>query len=171
MTVYGRIRPAYYIYIIGLLYDIYSVSVRFINYTDFIINPYTKDGEDIEKSLKHYKSNYLTSNNQIYYYKDYCNGEVYNSTGWMRFAISKITRELKKQRWSYLAKRSEVEIRKILETILNNIQQSFSIIDYIRITDFSISYTQNKLVMRIETGVKDLINNNIGLDITINYSE
>ena len=171
MTVYRRPRPAYYIYITGLLFDIYSVSIKYINYPDFLINPYTKDGEEIEKTLKHYKSNYLTTNNQIYYYKDYCNGDVYNSTAWMRFAISKVTRELKKQRWSYLAKRSEVEIRKTLETILNNIQQSFSIIDYINITDFSISYTQNKLVMRIETGIKDLINNNIGLDITINYSE
>ena len=171
MTVYRRPRPAYYIYLTGLFFDIYSVSVQYINYLDFLINPYTENGEEIEKTLKHYKSNYLTTNNQIYYYKDYCNGEVYNSTAWMRFAISKITRELKKQRWNYLAKRSEVEIRKILETILNNLQQSFSIIDYINITDFSISYTQNKLAMRIETGVKDLINNNIGLDITINYSE
>lgn len=171
IIVYGRPRPAYYVYLIGLLYDIYSISVRYINYPDFLMNPYAKNGEDIEKTLHHYKSNYLTSNNQIYYYKDYCNGDVYNSTGWMRFAISKVTRELKKQRWNYLAKRSDIEIRKVLETILNNIQQSFSIIDYINITDFSISYTQNKLVMRIETGVKDLINNNIGLDITINYSE
>ena len=171
MTVLGRQRPAYYVYLLGLDYDIYSASVKYINYLDFLVNPYTKNGEDIEKTLQHYKSNYLTCNNQIYYYKDYCNGENYNSTGWMRFAIGKVTRELKKQRWTYLAKRSEVETRRVLETILNSIPANFSIIDYINITDFSISYYENKVEMRIETGVKDLINNNIGLDITINYSE
>ena len=42
MTVYRRPRPAYYIYLTGLFFDIYSVSVQYINYLDFLINPYTE---------------------------------------------------------------------------------------------------------------------------------
>ena len=169
MTVYGRQRPGYYLYLLGLFNDIYSASSSVINYNNFVDNPYVD--EEFEETLKSYKSNYLVGNNQIFYYKDYQNGNPYTSTGWMRFAIGKITRELQRNRSAYLGKRNSVEIERGIKEVLNNIVRRFSIIDQIEILNFQVSNSENRINLHLETKVKDLVDNNIGLDITINYNE
>lgn len=169
MTVYGRQRPGYYLYLLGLFNDIYSASSSVINYNNFVDNPYVD--EEFEETLKRYKSNYLVGNNQIFYYKDYQNGNPYTSTGWMRFAIGKITRELQRNRSAYLGKRNSVEIERGIKEVLNNIVRRFSIIDQIEILNFQVSNSENRINLHLETKVKDLVDNNIGLDITINYNE
>jgi len=169
MTVYGRQRPGYYLYLLGLFNDIYSASSSVINYNNFVDNPYVD--EEFEETLKRYKSNYLVGNNQIFYYKDYQNGNPYTSTGWMRFAIGKITRELQRNRSAYLGKRNSVEIERGIREVLNNIVRRFSIIDQIEILNFQVSNSENRINLHLETKVKDLVDNNIGLDITINYNE
>ena len=169
MTVYGRRRPGYYLYLLGLFNDIYSASSSVINYNSFVNNPYVD--EEFEETLKRYKSNYLVGNNQIFYYKDYQNGNPYTSTGWMRFAIGKITRELQRNRSAYLGKRNSVEIERGIKEVLNNIVRRFSIIDQIEILNFQVSNSENRINLHLETKVKDLVDNNIGLDITINYNE
>jgi hypothetical protein len=169
MTVYGRQRPGYYLYLLGLFSDIYSASSSVINYNNFVDNPYVD--EEFEETLKRYKSNYLVGNNQIFYYKDYQNGNPYTSTGWMRFAIGKITRELQRNRSAYLGKRNSVEIERGIKEVLNNIVRRFSIVDQIEILNFQVSNSENRINLHLETKVKDLVDNNIGLDITINYNE
>jgi hypothetical protein len=169
MTVYGRQRPGYYLYLLGLFNDIYSASSSVINYNNFVDNPYVD--EEFEETLKEHKSNYLVGNNQIFYYKDYQNGNPYTSTGWMRFAIGKITRELQRNRSAYLGKRNSVEIERGIKEVLNNIVRRFSIIDQIEILNFQVSNSENRINLHLETKVKDLVDNNIGLDITINYNE
>lgn len=169
MTVYGRQRPGYYLYLLGLFSDIYSASSSVINYNNFVDNPYVD--EEFEETLKRHKSNYLVGNNQIFYYKDYQNGNPYTSTGWMRFAIGKITRELQRNRSAYLGKRNSVEIERGIKEVLNNIVRRFSIIDQIEILNFQVSNSENRINLHLETKVKDLVDNNIGLDITINYNE
>jgi hypothetical protein len=140
-----------------------------INYNNFVDNPYVD--EEFEETLKRHKSNYLVGNNQIFYYKDYQNGNPYTSTGWMRFAIGKITRELQRKRSAYLGKRNSVEIERGIKEVLNNIVRRFSIIDRIDILNFQVSNSENRINLYLETKVKDLVDNNIGLDITINYNE
>jgi len=169
MSVYGRSRPGYYLYLLGLFSDIYSASATQINYNYFTSNPYVD--EDFEKVLGRYKSNYLVGNNQIFYYKDYQNGESYTSTGWMRFAIGKITRELQRNKSKYQGKRNNVEIERNIKEVLNNIVRKFSIIDQIEITSFLVSSSENRITISLNTKVKDLVDNNMGLDITINYNE
>ena len=163
-------RPGYYMYLLGLLQDIYSLSATTINYNSPTQNPY-KDNETFENRLKQYKSNYMTWNNQIYYYKNYQNGETYNTTAWMRFAIERITRDLMRSRYSYLGKRSEVEIERNIKNTLDRIVRTFSIIGNIEINSFNLNLKENRLELSLSTGVKDLVDNNIELDITINYNE
>lgn len=164
-------RPGYYMYLLGLLQDIYSLSITTINYNSPTqSNPY-KDSDEFENRLKQYKSNYITWNNQIYYYKDYQNGEDYNSTAWMRFAIERITRDLMRNRYSYLGKRSEVEIKRNIENTLNNIVRNFSIIGKIEAKEFKFNLREYRLELSLSTNVRDLVDNNIELDITINYNE
>jgi len=169
MTRNGLDRPGYYMYLLGLLQDIYSLSTTMINYNCPTQYPYSDS--EFEERLSRYKSNYITWNNQIYYYKDYQNGENYNSTAWMRFAIERISRDLMRKRYSYLGKRSEVEIRRNIENILNNIVWNFSIIGNIEVEEFNFNLREYRLELKLKTNVRDLVDNNIELDITINYNE
>lgn len=169
MMVYGRKRPGYYIYLNGLLNDKYSPSVKYINYSTPTTKPY--ETEDIEKKLERYKCNYLVCNNLIYYYKKYQNGDDFITSGWMRFVIGKIYRELEKNKWEFLGQKLMSRVRTIMSSILTEIQNTFSIIKRISLDDFTPNLKQNSLSLTISTYVKDLIDNNISLDITINYNK
>jgi hypothetical protein len=89
----------------------------------------------------------------------------------MRFAIGKITRELQRNKSKYQGKRNNVEIERNIKEVLNNIVRKFSIIDQIEITSFLVSSSENRITISLNTKVKDLVDNNMGLDITINYNE
>jgi len=169
MTIGGKTRPGYYLYLRGLFVDDYSMSTSIINYdTTFIDNPYLDINQ--ETVLSNYKCNYLVDNNHFYFYKRYQNGESYISTSWMRFAIGRITREFQRNRSKYLGERSPLKVRQAINKMLTGIVSRFSIIYKINLTNFSINYTENRLDVSLETYIKDLADKNIGLDITINYN-
>lgn len=167
ISVYKKDRPGYYIYLQGLLDNIFSVSRKNVLYESPVLDIYVK--EDIEDVLWKYKSNYLVCNNQEYFYKRYMEGDRYLTTGWLRFVIGKINRELQKNKWTFLGNKNPGQIRKELEAMFDHIKWSFSIVDYIRITNFDLDLINNKLNMTLETGVNDLVDSNLSLDITINY--
>ena len=170
MTVLGNPRPAYYLYLSGLLNDTYSISTSRVLYNSPVKDPYNDD-EEVEKRLERYKSNYLSDNNQIYYYKKYQNGSGYTYTNWMRFAIGKVGRELEKNKGKYLGERFNGNIRVIIEEILDRIYQTFTIIRRITLDRFREVGLENKLELTIGIYMSDLINNNISLDITLNYNK
>ena len=165
----GYTRPGYYLFISGLLNNVFSASGNYITYQSPVKNPY--DNENIEIELEKYKSNYLVDNNQIYYYKNYQNGENPNTTGWMRFCIGKVTRELEKNKWEYLALRDVGIIKRKITGTIERIAKSFSIIRRIDITNFSFIFQENKLELSIDIEISDLVNNNLSLDITLNYNK
>ena len=143
IEVYGNLRPGYYLYISGLLSNIFSASGNYITYYSPVNDPYIE--EKIESELEKYKSNYLVDNNQVYYYKTYQNGEDSNTTGWMRFCIGKIARELEKNKWEFLALRDVGIIKRKITGIVERITNTFSIIRRIDITNFSFQFQENKL--------------------------
>lgn len=169
IEVTGYKRPGYYLYISGLLNNVFSASGNNITYISPVKDPYS--GENIETELEKYKSNYLVDNNQIYYYKNYQNGEKYNTTGWMRFCIGKIARELEKNKWEYLALRDVGAIKRKINGIIGRIANSFSIIRRIDVTNFSFQFQESKLELSIDTEISDLVSNNLSLDITLNYNK
>lgn len=171
IEIYKNYVPGYYAFLIGLLEDHYATSMRKIVYT----SPY--DGKELyvdnqlAKKLEKYKSNYLTDNNQIYYYEKYQDGEKYNTTGWMRFCLGKVTRELEKNKWEYLTYMFPGKIRNSITSILDKIVQTFSIIRRIDLIEFELQLENNKLDLSIDTYVSDLVKNNIRMDITINFNK
>ena len=169
MTVLGNKRPAYYLFLSGLFSDTYSMSVKYILYNSPVKNPY--EDEEIESRLEKYKSNYLVDNNQIYYYKKYQNGYRFNTSIWMRFVIGKVKRELEKNKWRFLSERMSGNIRNTITDIFNKITNSFSIVRRISLTKFNLKYNENKLELGVEIYTSDLVNNNISLDITLNYNK
>ena len=213
MTSYTVARPGYYIYLSGLLDNIYSASPDDILYNSPVTYPYDLDlkvvqvdklpnrpkedtvyiigenyylGSDliddsklvaavndevIKESLSKYKSNYLVYNNQIYYYRGYENGEDYETTAWMRFAIGKIYRELQKNKWSYLSLKNVGKIRENIVAVLSRITRSFSVVNSINIALFKPVMNENRIELTLEVGVADVVENNIVLDLTINYNK
>ena len=169
MSYLGFQRPAYYVFLRGLLQDDYQVLEKDILYPEPTTDAYSE--YPIEKLLETYKSNYLVCNNLIYYYKKYMDGDTYNTTGWMRFAASKIFREFEKNRWDYLGEKSLGKIELGITKILNKISKNFSIIDSIRITRFIPELQKNQISLGIDIYVNDLLKNNLKLDITLNYNK
>lgn len=171
MEVYGKKRPGYYVYLNDLIFnDRYSPSVNYILYKT---PDSTKDNylgsSDFEKELESKKCNYLVENNHIYYYRKYQNGTSYNSTCWMRFCLDKIKRELAKNKWWILEDKDVGKIRERISSILTRISKTFSIIRKIELTGFSVSFKEQMIDLTIDTSVSDLVDNNIRIDITLNY--
>ena len=124
-----------------------------------------------KKSLEEFKSNYPVCNNQIYYYRDYKSGKDFESTAWMRFAVSKIYREIQKNKWKMLSLKSLARIRQNLLAVLNRITANFSLISSINLIKFDPKMENNFLDLTIETNVADLVRENIIIDLNINYYE
>ena len=215
MTSYLKERPGYYIYLSGLLNNVFSATPDDIVYNSPVSYPYDLDqkvvkvdelpriprmdtiyilGKDyylgsekitddklikaanevsIKETLSSYKSNYLVYNNQMYYYRGYENGEDYETTAWMRFAIGKVYRELQKNKWSYLSLKNIGKIRENIASILSRILHSFSIIKSIDISIFKPVMSENRIELTLNVGVTDLVfaENNIVLDLIINYNK
>ena len=167
-NIFNLNRPAYYVYLYGLLNDTYSFSTNYLLY-DTPTDPYD-DIEKIEPTLERYKSNYLICNNQTYYYKKYQNGEDYITTGWMRFVAGKISRELQKHKWNYIGQQLLGKVRTAITNILWEINKSYSIIKSISLTRFEPDLQNNAITLEIETYVNDLVNNHLKLDITVDYN-
>ena len=174
LTILGHLRPAYYIFLEGLLRNVYSLTETIVNYDSPIeFDPYEleNDVKDFSETLEKYKSNFMINNNHIYYYKKYFNGDKYESTVWMRFVLGKIYRELYKNKWSYLAKKSMGIIENNVRNTLERIENRFSIVNLIQIVRFNPNMSKNYLELVIDTYVNDLLNNNMTIDITVNYNE
>lgn len=160
-------RPGYYLYLKGLLEDIYSYSTDTILYK-------TPDYELYGDPIKKYedkKCNYLTDNGYTYYYRTYFNGPSPITTAWMRFAIGKVSRELEKNKWSYLSERMTTKIQGLIEKVLRRVENSFGIIKNISITNYDIIPSENKISLTIETSTSDVVGNDMILDLTINFNK
>lgn len=156
-------RPGYYLFLKGFLEDIYSLSSKNINYE-------SPTDESIISELKKKKSNYLVENNLYWYYEKYQNGDVYNTTGWMRFIIGKVSREIEKEKWNIISKKNQTEIRKIIESIISEISSKFSMIRTLNISEMNIDMISGKVDLTINTTISDLPENNFIIDVTLNYN-
>lgn len=172
IEVNGNMRPGYYMYLLGLMADIYSLSGKNILYygpvtSSSSVNPYITDARELEK----YKCNYLIDNGQKYYYKTYQDGPNPETSGWMRFAVSKISRELEKNKWEYLSKKMVGSLRSSIMGVLERVKSSFSIIRDITVDEFELDQLHNKIYLRITTKVADLVKKDLTVDIVINYNK
>ena len=170
MTVGDIEMPGYYIYLTDLLLnDKYTPSLSNILYETPGKEPY--ETEDIEKILEEKKCNYLIDNNHIYYYEKYQNGDNFTTSGWMRFCLGKVSRELIKHKWDIIDDQRISSIESRLYSLLNGITNSFSMIRGIYLTNYSISAKDKTLDLTIDTYMSDLVDNNIRIDITLNFNK
>lgn len=169
-------RPGYYLYLKGILKNDLNWVDRYITYDTvlnqatlfgFVHNPYITE----EETLDGLKCNYLVCNNQVYYHSKYQNGgDDYITSGTLRFIIGKIYREIQKHRWRIIGQKFNALMENKIMQILQR-PSEFSQVKSIEITRFYPQPEQNLLSIEIEVYTRELLKNNITLDVTINYKK
>lgn len=170
MIINGYRRPGYYLHLQGVLSNIFSMSSNRILYQSPTDLPYEENNK-VEENLEKYKSNYLVYNNQAYYYKKYQNGEDFNTSGWMRFCIGKVSRELQKHKWEIIGQKNIGSMKERVNQILNGISGSFSYIISLTLLGLYTDLPNNRIGLEIESRMSDLVDNNMTIDITLNYNK
>lgn len=151
--------PQYYVFLKGILTDKYSVDE-----TDVIQLMDTSD--EFLKLLDEYSVNYLSYNNMEYYYNK-LDGKLSVSTILMRYCVSRVSRTFINRKWKLLGVRTS-EREQNLSDIISYLKSSISLISSITVDS---KETQNhNLTLRISMIVRGLVQNNISLDITLNYN-
>ena len=107
----------------------------------------------------------------MYYYKEYQNGDKFETSIWMRFVLGKIKRELEKNKWKYLGEKNQGKIRENISAILNKVSSNFGIIRDLSILDIRFHLESNKVDVDIETTISDLVKNHMIVNFTINYNK
>ena len=92
-------------------------------------------------------------------------------TGWMRFCVSKINRELIRNKWDIVETKNVGRIELTINEILSKVKNTFSMIREIKLSDFSISFKDSTIDITIDTSLSDLMNNQLTIDITLNYNK
>lgn len=169
----GIWRPSWYLFIIGLFNDIYSFStsnVYYISPTDGD-NPYDPETTTFINKLESKKSNYLIDNGHQYYYKEYQNGDNPTTSIWMRFVLSKVKRELEKNKWYYLSEKMVGTLKTVVERIVQRVASSFGIIRELTILDIQFNYTQSAMGVRLDISISDIVSDHITVDVVVNYNK
>lgn len=163
MTYLNYWRPSYYVFLNGLLTDVYSVeSLRLT---------YSLPEEDYKSVMKSNKCNYLIYNNHYYYYYEYFdedeNGD-YNVEIVTRFIISKVGRDFRRNKWRIISYRGYEQIQKI-NSIISSLKSRYSIINSLEVS--SIESYNNNLVVRLNMELGLLVKKDVSLDIELNYND
>ena len=171
MRIDGRERPGYYVFLRSLLsLDTYVPSVSKLSY----LFPSAETAEDtiqLYKDLQDKKSNYLRSNNHFYYYDYYFPGEDYITTPLVRFVVSKVTRELEKNKWKIIGEKVDRIDEDSIYSVLQPIQNRFSIIRSIELNDFKVDGISRTVEASITTTLSDIISTDVSFDIILNYNK
>lgn len=171
MSIQGQYpRPAYYIFLRGILSDIYSMSLKDLSYYSPIKNSFIE--EDFEKAFEIKKTNYLVCDNQKFFYKSFQNhpgNGIYYTTIHTRFAIGKISRALENNKWKFLGKQLKSDIRAAINEVLLELSARYHLYKRISIVEFNMDYSRNSLEIKLELYLRELVNKPISLDIELNY--
>lgn len=174
----GEYRPGYYIFLKSLLsQDRYIPnSTRIVyHFPEDELDPnsenYEEAVENFYEKLERYRSNSLSLNNYYYYYDYYLPGENYSTTPLVRFVISKITRELEKNKWKIIGEKANKVSEDTMYPILRAIQGRFSIIRSIEINNFIVDGISRTVEASITTTLSDIISSDVSFDIILNYSK
>lgn len=171
MRIDGRERPGYYVFLRSLLsLDTYVPSVSKLSYL-FPSAETTEDTIQLYKDLRDKKSNYLKFNNHFYYYDCYFPGESYITTPLVRFVVSKITRELEKNKWKIIGEKVDRIDEDSIYSVLQPIQKRFSIIRSIELNDFKVDGISRTVEASITTTLSDIISTDVSFDIILNYNK
>lgn len=151
--------PQYYVFLKGIFTDTYSVDET------GVISLMNSNDQELKDELTRRSINYLSYNNMEYYY-DNLDGKSSISTILMRYCISRVTRIFLNNKWKLLGM-SPSKLSSNLANLITYIKSSIYLISDINV---STEVKGQNLRLMITLLVKGLVQNNISLDITLNYN-
>ena len=168
MTFYGNSRPAYYMFLKGIISGKYSETSDTIDYKS-PVNSYEED----KSNLQTWKSNFLSFNDHIYYYRNFFNhtGDWnYKTSILTRFCMDKVTNTVMREFPQYLGSETIGELRSGLQSILTSLIQNFPIIYSLSIGSITENSENQSILVYLILEIKELLEKDIKLSVTLNFN-
>lgn len=171
----GEIRPAYYAFLDGILTDTHNFDRTDLMYESPIIDPlYLTDSEAaMDVALESKKSNFLVSDGYGYYYRKYFNhtGDgQFNTSILCRFYQSKLSRDLDRRKWDMIGALTTAKALEVIQGVLNSFMASFKLVAYAVLDDYQVDHQSGSINLWITMRSKELVDKDINLNITLNYT-
>ena len=164
----GYQRPAYYVFLGGILTGDYNPTTDNILYTS-PVDLYSEDSSGLRK----YKSNFLSCNNHIYYYRELFNhpGDwKYDMTILTRFCMDKVTNTVLRDFPYYLGSETSGEIVEGLRKILEGLKTRYPIIYSLDMDYIEEDTLGQTISVHLTLGVREILENDIKLSVILNFN-
>jgi hypothetical protein len=171
----GEYRPAYYAFLDGILTDTHNFDRSDLMYKSPISDPlYLTDSETaMDVALESKKSNFLVSDGYGYYYRKYFNhvgSGKFNTSILCRFYQSKLSRDLDRRKWEIIGSLTTSKALEVIQGVLNSFTSSFSLVAYATLDDYQVNRQAGSIDLWITMRSKELVDKDINLNITLNYT-
>ena len=165
MTYLGWWRPAWYVFLRGLISGNYSPEVSDIIY-DSPAKYYTED----TVSLGKYKSNFLSENGHIFYYRQIFSGDSPVTSVLSRFCMDKVSGTVSREFPKYLGKETTGEIIRGLQGILTGLRSRYSMIYSLEMSGMEENLEKQTLSIYLDLGIRETLDKDIKLSVTLNFN-
>jgi hypothetical protein len=171
----GEIRPAYYAFLDGILTDTHNFDRSDLMYESPVSDPlYLSESETaMDVALESKKSNFLVSDGYGYYYRKYFNhtGDgQFNTSILCRFYQSKLSRDLDRRKWDMIGALTTSKALEVIQGVLDSFTASFKLVAYAVLDDYTVDRQSGSINLWITMRSKELVDKDINLNITLNYT-
>jgi hypothetical protein len=171
----GETRPAYYAFLEGILTDTHNFDRSDLMYESPVSDPlYLTDSETaLDVALESKKSNFLVSDGYGYYYRKYFNhtGDgQFNTSILCRFYQSKLSRDLDRRKWDMIGALTTAKALEVIQGVLDSFTASFKLVAYAVLDDYTVDRQSGSINLWITMRSKELVDKDINLNITLNYT-
>jgi hypothetical protein len=127
----------------------------------------------MDVALESKKSNFLVSDGYGYYYRKYFNhvgSGKFNTSILCRFYQSKLSRDLDRRKWEIIGSLTTSKALEVIQGVLNSFTSSFSLVAYATLDDYQVNRQAGSIDLWITMRSKELVDKDINLNITLNYT-
>jgi hypothetical protein len=168
-------RPAYYAFLEGILTDTHNFDRSDLMYESPISDPlYLSDSETaLDVALESKKSNFLVSDGYGYYYRKYFNhtGDGrFNTSILCRFFQSKLSRDLDHRKWDIIGALTTSRALEVIQGVLDAFTASSKLVAYAVLDEYQVDRQSGSIDLWITMRSKELVDKDINLNITLNYT-
>lgn len=168
MTYRGWSRPAWYIFLRGILSGVYSMTTDDIIYSSPA--EYYTEEERPGKNLEDCKSNFLSDNGHIYYYRKFFSQPDDTNTILARFCLDKVSNTVSRDFPAYLSKETTGEILTGLRGILSGLKSRYPIIYSLSLDHIEEDPYDQKLSVYLSLGIREMLDKDVKLSVTLNFN-
>lgn len=168
---FGLHRPSWYVFLRGLIYGVYSMEISDIDYSS-PAEFYTED-EKLGESLEKYKSNFLSYNGHVYYYRRFFShpGDwKYETSILERFCLDKVSNTITRDFPYYLGRETSGEIINGLKKIIDGLKFQYPIIYSLDIDKFEEDQYEQSVSVYLILGIRETLDKDVKLSVTLNFN-